>query len=115
MNQPIKRLHSSNKDDQLDSNRRKHSFKDKTSATDSSDEDGDDLDAELQAFYGTEADKTSKDTPCARLEQSDGGHDPLLSQIAEDFLKTDESGPAVEKQLAESIKKLWPRRLQTRN
>ena len=46
-----------------------------------SDEDGDDSDAELQALCGTEADKTSKATSRARLEQSDGGNDPLLSRL----------------------------------
>ena len=56
------------------------------SASDGSDEDGHDSDAELQGLCGAEADKTSKDKPCARLEQSDGGNDPLLSEIAEDLL-----------------------------
>lgn len=96
MNQSLKRLHSSNTDDQHDPKRRKHSSKDEMSASDGSDEDVDDSDAELQALCDTEADKTSKDKPRARLEQSDGGNDPLLSEIAEDFLNVDESGPAAE-------------------
>ena len=66
------------------------------SASDGSDEDGDDSDAELQSLCGAEADKTSKDKPRARLEQSDGGNDPLLSEIAEDLLSADESDPAAE-------------------
>ena len=81
------------------------------SASDGSDEDGDDSDAELQALCGTEADKTSKDKPRARLEQSDGGNDPLLSEIAEDLLNADESGPAAEKQLADFINNLWSKKL----
>ena len=85
MNQSIKRLHSSNTDDQLDPKRRKHSFQDEMSASDGSDKDGDDSDAELQALCGTEADKTSKATPRARLEQSDGGNDPLLSKSQKMF------------------------------
>ena len=71
------------------------------SASDGSDEDGDDSDAEFQGLYGAEADKTSKDKPRARLEQSDGGNDPLLSEIVEDLLDADESGPAAKKQLAD--------------
>ena len=74
------------------------------SASDSSDDDGDDSEAELRALSGTEADKTSKDKTRARLEQRDGGNDPLLSEIAED-LNADESGPAAEKQLTDFIKK----------
>ena len=65
MNQSLKRLHPSNTDDQLDPKRRKYSSKDEMSASDGSDEDGDDSDAELEALYGTEADKTSKDKPRA--------------------------------------------------
>ena len=98
MNQSLKRLHSSNTDDQPDPKRRKHSSKD-------------DSDAEIRALCDTEADKTSKDKPRARLEQSDGGNDPLLSEIAEDFLNADESGPAAEKQLAEFINSLWSKKL----
>ena len=60
LNQSLKRLHPSNTDDQLDPKRRKYSSKDEMSASDGSDEDGDDSDAELQALCGTEADKTSK-------------------------------------------------------
>ena len=111
MNQSLKRLHPSNTDDQLDPKRRKYSSKDEMSASDGSDEDGDDSDAELQALCGTEADKTSKDKPRARLEQSDGGNDPLLSEIAEDLLNADESGPAAEKQLADFINNLWSKKL----
>lgn len=111
MNQSLKRLHSSNTDDQPDSKRRKHSSKDETSASDGSDEDLDDSDAEIRALCDTEADKTSKDKPRARLEQSDGSNDPLLSEIAEDFLNADESGPAAEKQLAEFINSLWSKKL----
>ena len=81
------------------------------SASDGSDDGGDDSKAERQALCGTEADKTSKDKPRARLEQSDGGNDPLLSEIAEDPLKADESGPAVEKQLADFINNLWSKKL----
>ena len=101
MNQSLKRLHPSNTDSQLDPKRRKYSSKDEMSASDGSDDDGDDSEAELQALYGIEVDKTSKDKTRARLEQSDGGNDPLLSEIAEDLLSADESGPAAEKQLAE--------------
>jgi len=79
MNQSLKRIHPSNTDDQLDPKRRgKHSSKDEMSASDGSDEDGNDSDTELQALCSTEAEKTSKDKPRARLEQSDGGNDPLL-------------------------------------
>ena len=81
------------------------------SASEDSEEDGGDSDAEIQALCRTEADKTSKDTPRARLEQSDGGNDPLLSEIADDFLNGDESGPAVDKQLAEFITNLWSKKL----
>ena len=109
MNQSLKRLHSSNTDDQADPKRRKHSSKDETSASDGSDEDLDD--AEIRALCDTEADKTSKDKPRARLEQSDGGNDPLLSEIAKDFLNVDESGPAAEKQLTEFINSLWSKKL----
>ena len=108
MNQSLKRLHSSN---QPDPKRRKHSSKDETSASDGSDEDLDDSDAEIRALCDTEAAKTSKDKPRAQLEQSDGGNDPLLSEIAEDFLNADESGPAAEKQLAEFINSLWSKKL----
>ena len=54
---------------------------------------------------GTEADKTSKDKPRAGLEQSDGGNDPLLSEIKEDLLNIDKSGPA------DSINNLWSKQL----
>ena len=111
MNQSLKRLHPSNTDDQLDPKRRKYSSKDEMSASDGSDEDGDDSDAELLALCGTEADKSSKDKPRAPLEQSDGGNDPLLSEIAEDLLNADESGPAAEKQLADFINNLWSKKL----
>lgn len=111
MNQSLKRLHPSNTDDQLDPKRRKYSSKDEMSTSGGSDEDGDDSDAELQALCGTEGDNTSKDKPRARLEQSDGGNDPLLSEIAEDFLNADESGPAAEKQLADFINNLWSKKL----
>ena len=111
MNQSLKWLHPSNTDDQLDSKRQKYSSKDEMSAFDGSDDDGDDSDAELQALYGTEADKTSKDKPRAPLEQSDGGNDPLLSEIAEDLLNADESGPAAEKQLADLVNNLWSKKL----
>lgn len=111
MNQSLKRLRPSNTDDQLDPKRRKYSAKDVMSASDGSDEDGDDSDAELQSLCGAEADKTSKDKPRARLEQSDGGNDPLLSEIAEDLLSADESGPAAEKQLADFINNLWSKKL----
>ena len=107
----LKRLHSSNTDDQPDPKRRKHSSRDEMSASEDSEEDGGESDAEIQALCRTEADKTSKDTPRARLEQSDGGNDPLLSEIAEDFLNGDESGPAVDKQLAEFITNLWSKKL----
>ena len=43
-------------------------------------------DADLQALCGTEADGISKDKPYAPLEQNNGSNDPLLSEIAEDFL-----------------------------
>ena len=59
MNQSLKRLRPSNTDDQLDPKRRKYSAKDVMSASDGSDEDGDDSDAELQSLCGAEADKTS--------------------------------------------------------
>ena len=111
MNQSLKRLHPSNTDDQLDPKRQKYSSKDEMSTSGGSDEDGDDSDAELQALCGTEGDNTSKDKPRARLEQSDGGNDPLLSEIAEDFLNADESGPAAEKQLADFINNLWSKKL----
>ena len=89
----------------------KYSSKDKMSASDGSDEDGDDLDAELQVLYGTEANKPSKDKPCAQLEQSDSSNDPLLSEITEDLLNVDESGPAAEKQLADFINNPWSKKL----
>ena len=49
--------------------------------------------------------------PRARLEQSDGSNDPLLSEIAEDFVNADDSGPTVEKQLPELINNLWFKKL----
>ena len=115
MNQSLKQLHSSNTDDQHDPERRKHSSKYEMSASGGSHEDLDDSDGELQALCDTEADKTSKDKPHARLEESDGGNDPLLLEIAEDFLNADESGPAAQKQLAEFINNLWSKKFQTRN
>ena len=81
------------------------------SASDGSDEDGEDSDVNLRGFCGTEADKTSKDKPHARLEQSDESNDPLLSEIAEDLLNADETGPAAEKQLADFINNLWSKKL----
>ena len=42
---------------------------------------------------------------------NDGGNDPLLSEIAEDLLSADESGPAAEKQLADFINSLWSKKL----
>jgi len=71
----------------------KYSSKDQISAFDGSDDDAHDSDVELQALCGTEADKTSKDKPRARLEQSDGGNDPLLSEIAEDLLNAQADHP----------------------
>ena len=111
INQSLKRLHPSNTNSQLKPKRRKHSSKDELTASDGSDEDEDDLDVELQALCGTEADKPSKDNPRARLEQSDGGNDPLLLEITEDLLNADESGPAAEKQLADFINNLWSKKL----
>ena len=111
MNQSLKRLHPSNTDDQLGPKWRKYSSKDEMSASDGSDEDGADSDAELQALCGTEGDKTFKDKPRVRLEQSDGGNDPSLSEVAEDLLNADESGPAAEKQLADFINNLWSKKL----
>ena len=81
------------------------------SASHGSNKDGDDSDTELQALCSTEADKASQNKPCAQLEQSNGGNDPLLSENAEDFLNADESGPAAEKQLAEFINNLWSKKL----
>ncbi|CAH3035585.1 unnamed protein product, partial [Pocillopora meandrina] len=63
------------------------------------------------ALCGTEADGISKDKPRAPLEQNDGSNDPLLSEIAEDFLKADDSGPAIEKQLADFINNLRSKKL----
>ena len=77
------------------------------SSSDGSDKDGDDPDAELQALCGTEAGKTSKDNPRAQL----GRNDPLLSEIAEDLLNADESGSAVEEQLADFKNNLWSKKL----
>ena len=111
MNQSLKRLHPSNTDDRLDPKRQKHSSKDEMSASDGSDEDGDDSDEALQGLCGTETDKTSKEKPRARLEQRDCGNDPLLSEIAEDLLSVDETGPAAEKQLADFINNLWSKKL----
>ena len=111
MNKSLKRLHPNNTDDQRDPKRRKYSYKDEMNASDGSDDDGDDSDAALQALCGTEADRISKDKPRARLEQCDGGNDPLLSEIAEDLLNADESGPAVETQLADFINNLWSKKL----
>ena len=111
MNQSLKRLHPSNTDGQLDPKRRKYTSKDEMSASDGSDDDRDDSDTELQALCGNEADKTSKDKPRARLEISDGGNDPLLSEIAEDLLNADESGPVAEKQLVDFINNLWSKKL----
>ena len=109
MNQSLKRLHPSDTDDHHDPKRRKYSSKDDMSASDDSEVDGNDSDAALQALCGTDTDKTSKDKPHARLEQSD--NDPLLSEIAEDLLNADESGPAAEKQLADFINNLWSKKL----
>ena len=75
------------------------------SASDGSDDEDNDSDADIRALCATETDKSTKDKPRARLEQSDGCNDPLLSEIAEDFVNADDSGPAVEKQLAEFINK----------
>ena len=84
--QSLKRLHSSHTDEQIDPKRRKHCSRDEMSASDGSEHDGEDSDADLQALCGTEADGISKDKPRAPLEQNDGSNDPLLSEIAEDFL-----------------------------
>ena len=50
--------------------------------------------------------------PRARLEQSDGSNEsePLLSEIAEDFVNADDSGPACEKQLAEFLNNPWSKK-----
>ena len=111
MNQSLKRLNSSDTHDQHNSKRRKNNPEDEMSATEGSDDDGNDSDAEIQALCATETDKSAKDKPRARLEQSDGSNDPLLSEIAEDFVNADDSGPAVEKQLAEFINNLWSKKL----
>ena len=60
MNQSLKRLHPSNTDDQLDSEQRKYSAKDVMSASDGSDEDGHDSDAELRAFVALKPIKLPK-------------------------------------------------------
>ena len=111
MNRSLKRLYPSNTDDQLDPKRRKYSSKDGISASDASDNYGDDSQMELQAFCGTEAGKRSKDKPPARLEQSFGGNDPLLWEIAPDLLNADESGPPAEKQMADFINDTWSKKL----
>ena len=64
-----------------------------------------------RALCATETDKSTKEKPRARLEQSDCCNDPLLSEIAEDFVNADDSGPAVDKQLAEFINNLWSKKL----
>ena len=60
MNQSLKRLHPSNTDDQLDPKRGKKSFKDEMSASDGSDEDGDDSDAPFRAFVALKPIKLPK-------------------------------------------------------
>ena len=67
--------------------------------------------ADIRALCATETDKSTKDKPRARLERSDGSNDPLLSEIAEDFANADDSGPAVDKQLAEFINNLSSKKL----
>jgi len=109
MNQSLKRLHPSSTDNHLDPKRQKYSSKDDMGASDDSDVDGDDSDVALQARCDTETDKTSKDKPHARLEQSN--NDPLLLEIAKDLLKADKSGPAAEKPLADFINNLWSNKL----
>ena len=111
MNQSLKQVHPSNTDDKLKTKWQKYSAKDDLSASDASDEDGDDLDAELQGLCGTEADKTSKNKPCALLEQSDGGNDPLLLEMSDNLLNADESGLAAEKQLVDFIYNQWSKKL----
>ena len=109
--QSLKRLHSSHTDEQIDPKRHKHCSRDEMSASDGSEHDGEDSDADLQVLCGTEADGTSKDKPRAPLEQNDGSNDPLLSEIAEDFLNADDSGLAIEKQLADFINNLCSKKL----
>ena len=111
MNQSLKRLNSSDTHDQQKSNRRKNNSKDDMSASDGSDDEDNDSDADIRALCATETDKSTKDKPRARLEQSDGCNDPLLSEIAEDFVNADDSGPAVDKKLAEFINNLWSKKL----
>lgn len=111
MNQSLKRLNSSDTNDQQNSKRRKNNSKDEMSASDGSDDEDNDSDADIRALCATKTDKSIKEKPRARLEQSDGSNDPLLSEIAEDFVNADDSGPAVEKQLAEFINNLWSKKL----
>jgi len=111
MNKSLKRLNSSDTNDQQNSKRRKNNSKDEMSASDGSDDEDNDSDADIRALCATKTDKSTKEKPRARLEQSDGSNDPLLSEIAEDFVNADDSGPAVEKQLAEFINNLWSKKL----
>ena len=111
MNQSLKRLNSSDAHDQQKSKRRKNNSKDDMSASDGSDDEDNDSDADIRALCATETDKSIKEKPRARLEQSDGSNDPLLSEIAEDFVNADDSGPAVDKKLAELINNLWSKKL----
>ena len=85
MNQSLNRLNSSDTHDQQKSKRRKKNSKDDMSASDGSDDEDSDSDADIRALCATETDISTKEKPRARLEQSDGSNDPLLSEIAEDL------------------------------
>ena len=81
--QSLKRLHSRHTDEQIDPKQHKHCSRDKMSASDGSEHHGEDSDADLQALCGTEADRISKDKPCAPLEQNDGSNDPFSMQTTQ--------------------------------
>ena len=110
MKRSLKRLHHA-------SNKVKDSEpagkKSKTCTTDVmsvSDDEGDNSDKEIEAVCGATAEDASKDEPCARLEQTHG-NDSLLSEMADDFLSADETGPVIDKQLATLTNNQWSKKM----
>ena len=110
MNQSLKRLRSEPSDATDDDPASKKSKTCSTDVMSASEDDEEDSDKDIAAFCGNTAEGAPKEKPCARLEQTDN-NDPLLSEIAEDFLNADEAGPAIDKQFATFVNSQWSKKL----
>ena len=98
----LKRLHSNVPEDHSSHPKNKRAT---TSKDISSTEEDDDSDKDLEELYGDDSKQHN-----ARHEQTDD-NDPLLLEIAEELQSLEDTGPAIDKKLAEIINKQWSAKL----